>query len=392
MEMNKDNNGLSSISREMNLTDYVKVLWNNKVQISISVGIAAICSVLFALMAPKIFRASAVLMPPAQTQGAGLLNSLTNLPMGGLLSQSTDESMSFIAILKSRTVMENIVHEFDLINVYDSENIEDAVEALRDNTNFIVEDEGTIRISILFGTDWFHPDEQEDVARELSASVANAFVSQLDNVNKSLKTQKATFHRQFIEGRYNKNIDDLRNAEEVLKKFQEEHKMIALTEQTQAAINTAATIQGQILANEVQLSVMTTTLNPGHPDMDRIEKEIAGLNHQLKIMENGNDDQISKSINLFPTFSKVPQLGVQLMRLQREVTIQNTLFTFLTQQYEEAKIQEAKDTPTVQILDLAVPPIKKFKPHRALIVLATVFLTYLFTCFYIIIKDGKESD
>nr|MBC8490743.1 hypothetical protein [Bacteroidota bacterium] len=78
---------------------------------------------------------------------------------------------------------------------------------------------------------------------------------------------------------------------------------------------------------------------------------------------------------LFPVFSEVPELGVQLLRMKRDVEIQNTLFTFLTQQYEEAKIQEARDTPTVQVLDKAIRPEKRAKPKRKLIVLGLFFLS-----------------
>ena len=372
---------------ELTMLDYVKILWERKWFIIWTVFISSIISVIIALVLPKTYRASAVLMPPAQSQGSGILSSLSNLPIGGLISQSGDESLSFIAILKSRTVMEEIVNRYGLIDVYESKNIEEAVRVLRDNTVFVVEEEGTIRISTHVSTDWFHPDEQEEVARILAANMANDFVEQLDIVSKGLKTQKASFQRQFIEKRYNKNIEDLKVSEDSLKHFQEMHNMVALPEQTRVAIEAAATIKGQILANEVQLGIMATTFNPSYPELDRLRKETAGLENQLRLMDDGSANTQANS--LFPIFSKIPDLGIQLMRLQRDVEIQNTLFTFLTQQYEEAKIQEAKDTPTVQVLDVAVAPIKKYKPQRMIIVLSIFFLSYLISCFTVIFKDGK---
>ena len=42
-----------------------------------------------------------------------------------------------------------------------------------------------------------------------------------------------------------------------------------------------------------------------------------------------------------PSGITIPALSKKLLQLEREVEILNTLFMFLTQQYEEAKIQEA---------------------------------------------------
>jgi capsule polysaccharide export protein KpsE/RkpR len=136
-------------------------------------------------------------------------------------------------------------------------------------------------------------------------------------VSKSLKTQQASFQRQFIERRYNQNIQDLKETENRLKTFQEENGMISLPEQTRVAIETAALLKGQVLSNEVQLGVMESTLTPGHPDMDRVQKEIKELNIQLSSMDAGSKIKASGSSNLFPAFSEVPELGVQLMRLSR---------------------------------------------------------------------------
>ncbi|ODS30389.1 MAG: lipopolysaccharide biosynthesis protein, partial [Candidatus Scalindua rubra] len=331
-------------------------------------------------------KSSAVLMPPSSESGVGILGALSDLPVGDFLSKADDATMSFIAILKSRTVMENVIDKYDLVNFYGVENIEEALESLGDNVSFEVEDEGTIRISANVATPWLHPEKEEEIAKELSADIANYFVKQLDVVNKGLKTQQASFQRIFIGERYKQNIEDLKNAEDRLKTFQEEHKMIALPEQTKAAIEVAATIKGQILSNDVQLGVMTTMLIPGHPEIERIKKETEELQLQLKQMDYGSDVSQSDQDKLFPVFSEVPELGIQLIRLQRDVEIQNTLFAFLTQQYEEAKIQEAKDTPTVQVLDQAKIPYKKYKPSRTRIAIVGFVLSLIGSMYFYYFK------
>ena len=167
--------------------------------------------------------------------------------------------------------------------------------------------------------------------------------------------------------------------------------MIALPEQTKAAIEAAALIKGQILSNEVKLAVMATTLSPGHPEIEMVRKETAELKTQLNSMDIVSSKDQSIENMLFPAFSEVPELGIQLMRLKRDVEIQNTLFSFMTQQYEEAKIQEAKDTPTIQILDKAAIPIRKSRPRRMLLVVSMFLITFMINFSYLVTKVNQPK-
>lgn len=380
----------NKIDNDIDLLGLGLIIWEARYEIIRNVFIASVFSVVIAFILPKTFRSVALLMPPSQNPTSGILSTLSELPFSGLMAPSGDETMSSLAVLKSRSVMESIVNQFDLVTVFDVEDMEKAVEALRDNSNFSVEEEGTIQISASVSTSWFHPDEEEDYAKQLAADITNAFVAQLDSVSKSLKTQQASFQRQFIERRYNQNIEDLKETENRLKAFQEKHGMISLPEQTRVAIETAALLKGQVLSNEVQLGVMESTLTPGHPDIDRVQKEIEELNIQLNTMDLGSGFDTSGNSNLFPNFSDVPELGIQLMRLSRDVEIQNKLFVFLTQQYEEAKIKEAKDTPTVQVLDVAIPIHKKLKPARIKILLIGFVFSSVFSMYYVYFRKRLQ--
>ena len=201
-----------------------------------------------------------------------------------------------------------------------------------------------------------------------------------------MKSQQASFQRKFIEERYKQNIIDLENAENKLKNFQEKHSMVELHAQTIAAIETAAALKGKVLVNEVQLGVISTLLIPDHPDIKRLKKEIEELNLKLRDMDYGSDMNSMDRSKVFPIFSEVPELGVNLVRLEREVEIQNTLFTFLIQQYEEAKIKEARDTPTVQVLDNAKIPIRHYSPRRVLIVVSSFLFLLFINMIYVVVK------
>ena len=369
---------------QLTFMEVMNILMRWKKTILLNVFYISLLIAVISLILPKIFTASAVLMPPSSQSDVSVLNAFSEseLPFGGLISQSEEETMRLIAILKSRTVMETVINQYHLIDFYHSENIEEALESLSDHVNLEIEEEGTLSITVHVSTGWFHYEDDEIEARELSAKIANEFVNQLDIVNKKLQTEQAVHQRRFLGERYEDNRNDLIKAEERLKKFKEEHNIISVESQTKAAIESAAALKNQILFNEVQKGIVSSKLKSDHPEVISIEDELNELKNKLYEIEYGKTQRMESEDNLFPVLSEMPQIDADLMRLSREVDIQNTLFIYLTQQYEDAKIQEARNTPTIQLLDPAVPPIEKSSPKRMLMVIVMALITFICTSMY----------
>jgi len=376
-------------SHETNLMQIIPLLWKSRFSIIKNILMVSLITILFVFSIPKRYTSSALLMPPTSESGpaGSIMGALSNLPFGGLMSQTNDESLSILAILKSRTIFEKVIQRFDLMKIYQVPNVDKALIALANNTAFNVEEEGTISISVSADTDWFHYPESEQRAKNLCTEMAIYFTQQLDIINKSLKTEQASFHREFIGERYRQNLVDLKRAEDSLRIFQEKHKMVALPEQTTATIEAAAALKAQMLSNEVKLGVMLGALNPTHPDIENIKKENSELSKKMNELEYGTEIIDLKQSNLFPVLADVPELGVELVRLKREVEIQNTLFVFLTQQYEEAKIKEAKDTPTIQILDYPQKPFQKSAPKRVIILIICLFISTFVNVLFILYRS-----
>jgi capsule polysaccharide export protein KpsE/RkpR len=283
----------------------------------------------------------------------------------------SNESTTYLAILKSRSVREAIIIEYDLIDFYDSENIEWALRDLDDNLDVDLTDEGIIEIAYT------------DKDPERAAAVVNSLVEKLDRKNTDMSIEQARNTRLFLEERLNRNREDLRAAEENLRRFQETYKAISLPDQVAAAIGEVAKVKSEVVALEVQRNVLQKTMSPASPILMQLENRISELHKQLDKMEFGAETGVGNSLGvadndeLLIPFSRVPSIGIEFARLTRELTIQEAIFQLLTQQYEQAKIQEAKDTPTVQVLDRAVPPLIKSKPIRTLFVLFWGVLTLL---------------
>lgn len=216
---------------------------------------------------------------------------------------------------------------------------------------------------------------------------------EVDRVNKELNSASAGLQRTFIEERLERNRSDLNRAEERLRRFQERYGTISLPVQTEATIKMAAELNAEILANEVRYEALRVLRNPDSPELKRVELEIEAAKEKLAAIENGLTEEAGNPRGPFPILSKVPDLSMQLIRLERDLEVQNQLYAFLVEQYEQARIQEARDTPTIQVLDWAREPEKKYKPQRTLMVIVFFVLSSIFSVVGILFwEKWKELD
>jgi tyrosine-protein kinase Etk/Wzc len=326
-------------------------------------GVCVVVAIL-SLFLPNWYTASTTLLPPRR-EGLGLGMSLTSSLTGGLSEFGTSMSLPLMvspsdviaAILKSRSVALAVVEKENLMKIYDTKTEENALRELYSHTEVKVTPEGLISLSF------------EDKDRVKAASVANCFVEELDRVNRETNTSQAKNARVFIEERLVQTKKDLTEAEENLKKFQEENKAISLDEQMKASIEGAADLKAQMVAAEIELNVLRKTMSPSHPQILGLKSRINELKRQLDIWTLGDQkEETNGKKGLDVPFVEVPALSMELARLVREVKIQSAVFELLTNQYEQYKIQETRDTPTIQVLDKAFPPERKSKPRRAFLV------------------------
>lgn len=368
------------MTKEASFVDYLHIVIKWRRFILINFFIVCILAAGISLILPKSYTATTTILPSEeQTLGIGLPSMLASLPIGsGMIPGLSTPGALYVAILESRTVKERVVTKLNLMEVYQSKNMEEAVEKLDKNTDIEVSVEGVVALKAM--------------ARrpQRAAAIANAYVEELDKKNTELSVAQARHNRLFIEERLNDNKKALRQAEDNYRHFQEKYKAIALPEQTKAAIEAAAKMLGEMQALEVQLDVLLSTMKPTNPKVVQIQKQITALQKQLNRMEYGSENDLEETVvdqeepnkGLYVPFSKIPNIGLELLRLTRELKIQETIFELLTQQYEQAKIQEAKDTPTVQILDSAIPPFRKSKPRRMIFVFLMGLLALFFSLLF----------
>lgn len=359
--------------KEVNLRDYVKVLVKWRRLIIFNIVIITGFAVVLSLVLPKKYTSTATLLPPLEVSGfQGLSSMLGEGYLSGLgrmagLSGMATTSDVFAAILSSHRILGEVVKKCNLFTLFETRSLEEAIRALKEKIKIDVSPEGIISISVTVPS----PD--------LAAKIANTFVEELDRFNRETTMTMGKRQRIFLEERLREVEKSLTDAENALKEFKEKHHTVALTDELTQAIEAAAHLKAEIVAREVQLGVLRGYATEENPQVRRLRSEIAEFRRELRKMEYGHASKGALSSEFGAGFSiplaELPEVGLELARLTREAKIQEEIYALLTQQYEQAKIAEVKDTPTVQILDRAVPPERRSFPQRKKIVVIAGILS-----------------
>lgn len=367
---------------EVGVWDYLYVLYKWRKFIVLNVLILTLIAVIVALLLPVQYKATATVMAPRKSDLFGGLGAFSQsirefAPFLRGLSGNQPPLFTYLAILNSRTAMEKVVNKFNLMKVYGikDSSMEKAIKKLRGNTDFEIDENGVLVINVY------------DEDRKRAADMANYFIEVLNEINIKLNIEEARNNRIVLEKRYLQNLADLKAAEDTLKKFQQKYGIYYLPEQTKAAVEAAAELEAQIMAEEVKLGILQRQLGEDASEVKLAKIQIEEMRKRLNQMKEGND-KLKSELSLFVPFKDMPELGLQYLRLYRDYEIQNKLLEFIVPLYEQAKIEEQKNVPVVQVLDYAVPPEKKARPFRTLIVLS-VFSSAL--VLFIIIAFVNES-
>lgn len=349
-----------SNNRELrfNMLDALEIVLSRKVPIlAFAFFVAALTAVYTLVVSPK-YLAQTVLLPPSG-ESSSFSRILQNMPLGKLAGVSNilqgtpnDQSSVYMAILGSRSLRIDLIEEFDLISVYKFDKtkryyIEDVLKLVNKNIAVGIDDEtGSILI------------EATDKDPQRAAAMANYMAHQLDEIYKRTMTEKNRNYRVFLGEKVELVKADLIRAEEAMVGFQKENNMLDIESQAKATIEMGVGLEARFMKSQATLEVARKAFSEDHPKVRELRLELDQLEKQRSQMSKGRGSEI-----LIP-YQSSPEIGLKYLRLLREFEIQQAIFELMIQQYEEAKFEESKNTPTVQILDQAVPPQKRIFPKR----------------------------
>lgn len=360
---------------EINLLDLLIVLAKHKKMILGLPFAAAVLVAGISLTMPNIYTATTRILPPQQQQSsaAAMLGQLGALAGGaGAALGIKNPNDLYVGMLKSRTVADNLIQQFKLTERFETEKQDDTRKVLETITAISAGKDGIISI------------EASDEDPKFAADLANAYVSELYKLTQNLAVTEASQRRLFFEKQLKIARNELAGAETAFKQTQEKTGVLELGAQGKAMIEAVGEIRAQIAAKEVQLSAMRTFATEQNPDFVRAQQELAGLRGQLAKLERGGE------AGLVPT-GKLPEAGLENIRKLRDVKYYETLYELLAKQYELARVDEAKNASIIQVLDTAVPPDRKSKPKRALMVILTALAVGFMAVLWAFIKEAGEK-
>lgn len=318
---------------------------------------AGLClSVLASYMVAPKYMATTRIMPPQMQNSAiagvsGQLGGLSVAAMG--IPGLKNPNDLYIGILESQSVASGLIAGFDLRNKFSTDSEVATTNMLSSIVDINSGKDGLINISV----EWTDP--------SFAAAVANGYVIQLKKVMANLAVTDASRRRLFFEGQLRDIKEKLAAAELSFKKTQEKSGLIQAEGQVYNIISSISQMRSAISVREAELESIKAYATSNNPDYIRLSREIEKLREQLRQYEAKNVDD-TKGVAI--SSGSMPGAGLEYARGLREVKYQEAMLEMISKQYELAKIDEARDSSVIQVLDFATPPDKKSKPKRALIV------------------------
>lgn len=362
-------------TREFDILDVFIILAARKFTILFATIAGFVIAILWVLTVKPSYTAKALIMPPEQEQStaSAMLGQIGGFAaMSGLtgsLGIKTPADL-YIGILGSQSVIDSMVKRFDLMTVYHGHRLSDAEGGLKQVSKFVAGKDGMISISVV------------DHDPKRAAAMANGFVDELYKINNRLALGSAAQKRLFYEQQLAQEKERLADAEVALTKTEEATGVIAPSGQTEVVIQQIARLQAEITEHEVQLDALRTSSTDQNPDVIRLTTQLSGLREQLRDLENGTNKRFPGDISI--TTANVPKAGLEYVRKERDVKYHQFLFDLLARQYEAARIDEAKSSPVIQVVDYANVPDKKSAPYRALWAIVGAFLGFVLSTAYVL--------
>jgi capsule polysaccharide export protein KpsE/RkpR len=381
------------------------VLWERRRMLMRVATAALVVSIVVVLLIPKRYESTARIMPPENTgasaalfaamagRGLGELGSLSGL--AGSLLGARPSSALFEDLLRSSTISSDLIDRFQLQRIYGKKYRIDAAKKLASHTT-IVDDKKSGVISITV------QDSDPGRARDL----AQGYLDELNLIVNHTNTSSAHQERVFIEHRLEGVQADLERAQLEMSEFSSTHTTIDIKEQTRATVEAAVKLQAQLIIEQSELDSVKQIYGDSNVRVRAARARMAELQHELDKMSgtsaplqsdsDPNKSELARMDESYPSLRQIPRLAVPYADIYRRVRVREAVYEMLTQQYEVARIQEAKEIPVVRVIDAPGIPEKKSFPPRALLALLMTAFIVVAAAFQILLRlrwaQVRETD
>ena len=299
--------------------------------------------------------------------------------MVGLPTTATSGQM-MIGIIKGNSVVDAIIDKFNLMELYEQEIRLRAREATLKNLE-AEEDAKSGIVSIAF------LDESPDRA----ADIANAFVAELSNKLLELSVNDSTQKRNFFENQLTQAQQELSVAENEFITYQQSRGVISFETQTGAILASINSLRNRIAAKNVEISTLSSYARRDNPRLRLAQSELEAMTRELRKLEEEQqiNDRYSRNTSgdLISSVGQLPELGIEYQKYLRNLRFATAKYEMMLRQFENARLGEASDISTIQVVDPATPPDYKYKPKRARMVILGTMAGFMLGVFWAFLSD-----
>ncbi|MBL7986444.1 MAG: hypothetical protein JNJ94_00080 [Chlorobi bacterium] len=374
----------------MNLRDYLAVLLRYRSLLLTIILTGLVLVIVYSFIMPKTFTAGAVLLPPEKSEGM----SLNNLILGGgsgfdlkSLGQNSSAEV-FVKILTSRSLADSLVTRLNLLQRYDVDSAQRslAIEQVMGRIEAESDKQGVISVTYNEKTSFLSDKAEQQEVATFTATLINNAIEILDKLNQQKSVTRARRSRIFLEKMKEEKRKEMDSAQRAMQAFQEQNKAIALDKQLDAALSSVIETQAMIQKAKLELIRAESDLNSDQRTVQSLRSQLALLQRQQQNVETGNSGVDALGI----PFKNVPELARQYATLKLNLEVTTQVYMLLEAQYNQEKIQEARELPTVSVLDWATTPLYPSAPRKTIIVAVTGILLTAFSVLGVYLYDGLQ--
>lgn len=366
----------------------LRLFWARRQTIAGVVLAGTVLSGAYSLVVTPLYTSTTTLMPPESASSSSNLMSLLSsagpaASAGSALLGVKTPGALFSGVLGSRTIGRRLVERFGLVSYYRVALDEDACRRLSENTS-ISENTRTGIISI----------EVTDKNAVLASHLAQAYVEELNRVLTNHSSSSARKERVFLEERLAQIEQDLNRSSGALSRFSSQNRTVDLPSQAKATVDAELKLEGELVTARSELAALNQQYAGDNVRVRAAHARVRELQEQIDRISGGIGRAATDAAGgepLYPSIAALPALGITYADLERKIVAEETLWSTLTKQYEAAKVQEAKEIATAQVLDPAPVPERKSYPVRSRLLVTGSFLSLLAGCLFVFLNRIWET-
>ncbi len=336
---------------QYDIFDMINILIKRKKTLAILFFFFFILSSIYIIFSSNYWESNFLVQPlvsPSSVELSSLTNSqLSKLSKAFTQTETDIEGERLISIINSRPFLEKIITKFDLYSYYKLNNKNMNSDEKRDLvlkkmrarmiTSEYLQGYGFLDVRI----------KTKD--KYLSSQIANFIISELDKFNKYDRKSKAKESKILIESRLKEIQNNIDKLEMELIKYRIDNKIADIEEQTRSSIKQYVDLESDRIKKNIEIEILLKQFNNNDPRIVLLKSELEIIKKEMDKLE------ISKDSNYIFSLNKIPDLKKNEFRLNTQLEINKLVFESLYPQYEFAKIDEAKEFPSLEIIEDPVP-------------------------------------